>query len=46
LGFENEKKYFIFYASRNGKLMEAFLNIRRNMGIAKKSYNKTSSSVK
>lgn len=42
MSFEDEKMYFKFYASRNGKRMKVFLNMR----TARKSNNKTSSNVK
>jgi len=45
LGFKNKEKDFVFYRSRDRKPVKLFLNKGRYARIARKSGNKTNSSV-
>ena len=45
MGFMDNKENFIFNASRDWKPMEMFLDVRRDMGITRKSGNESRSRV-
>ena len=45
LGLKDNKENFIFNASRDWKTMEMFLDVRRNVGVTRKSGNQSRNRV-